>query len=113
MPRQTLTKQPISRAGVIPTTTAVLAANNGQFAYEGNRRLFLHASNDTGGSLNLTPKIASTLDGQAATNRVIAIADGATKLIGPFGIEYKQTDGNVYFDCSGTLDVALVEVPDS
>lgn len=56
--------------------------------------------------ITVTVKIPKTVDGQAVASKVVTVAAGATKVIGPFlRTVYNQADGTVHADVSVTADV--------
>lgn len=50
----------------------------------------------------MTIKVAKLVDRLAVADRTVAIPVSATRYIGPFTDDYKQTDGNVYVDPDST-----------
>jgi hypothetical protein len=76
-----LTKQNVTRAGVVPAYTA--AAGGGDEFVPGDET-YLHVKNGSGGSITVTIVTPRTAKGQAIADVAVAIAAGAEKLIGPF-----------------------------
>ncbi len=105
-------------AGIdITTMTAVDAANGNSFRNDGRKLLVV--KNGGGSSINVTVDAyptGSTLappDGLAVTDRVVAVAAGATKVIGPFapGL-YNDAAGNttVAFSSGTSVTATVLEV---
>ncbi len=110
MARTTLNFQQVVRTGIVPTFTAVDAVNGNQFANDG--RMGLHVKNAGASPTNATFLTPQVIDGDLAVpDRVVTIAAGAEKKIGPFppsGPEgYNQADGNVYVDWSVGTSVTV------
>lgn len=89
----------IVRGGVVGTgageVTGVVA--DGHFIAPGPNS-FLAVRNSGGAPYNVTIPTPGTVDGQAIADRVVAVANGAVKFIGPFTTDYMQADGTVYID---------------
>jgi hypothetical protein len=96
------TPQPFTSLGLTaaytgPTVDGDSIMNNGA-------RL-LHVTNGSGSSINVTVNLGRTIDGQAIAAKVHAIAAGASKFIGPFGVNYSQPTGEVLVDYSAITTV--------
>lgn len=105
-----LTTQVVAATGIVPTFTAASAAGN---SIDGTGDVFLGVVNGGGGSINVTVKTPATVDGLAVADQVVAVANGATKWIGPFPartytVPSGQTDeGLVQVDFSGVTSVTV------
>jgi hypothetical protein len=110
MARDVPAVQQFTSAGLLANYTAV-SANNDQITNNGRR--VVHVKNGSGGSINVTENIGGTVDGQAATARVVAVAAGADKFFGPWPVGVNQADGTVWIDYSATASVtrAVLEMP--
>jgi hypothetical protein len=84
---------------------------NGETVVYNGRRV-LHCKNTTAGSINVTVRNPTLVDGQAAPDRVVAIpATTGDKVIGLQSAVYLQSDGTTWIDYSATgLSVACYEV---
>jgi hypothetical protein len=72
---------------------------------------FLMVSNGSGGSINVTIAVPGTTKyGQANPSIVIAVANGATKLIGPLTKLVQGTDKLVDVDYSATSSVTRAAI---
>lgn len=95
--------------GVVPT----LAAPNGTGSGNGDivpPNSIVYVENGSGGVLTVTIKEPSIVDGQAVTDKAVAVANGAKVVFGPFTLTQKQlpgtTDaGNVYLEYSTVTTV--------
>lgn len=97
----TITRSGVDVAGVTPTaSTGDNWANTG---YE-----LVEIKNGSGGSINVTLDITAAPDGLAVTDPVVAVAAGATKIIGPFppGI-YNDGNGLAKVTCSSVSSVTI------
>lgn len=107
MARTALTSQQVSRAGIIPTYSAVTHPDGNSFINVDERN-FIHVKNGSGGSLTVTVQTPITIDSLAVTDLTVSIAAGAEKLIGPFPLAYyNQTDGHVYIDYSTGTSITI------
>lgn len=79
----------------------------------GEDRIYLEVANGGGSSINVTitkQTTSVTVPGEGPVtlaNRVIAVANGASKLIGPFGASDIAADGKVYIALSVTTSVTV------
>ena len=104
----TLTVQgPISRAGVAATPVAATVTVGDEFANDGNT--YVEIINGSGGSINVSLDIKPTVDGGAVTDRVVAVANGARKIIGPFPVKLynNPTTGRAKVTCSAVSSVTI------
>ena len=100
-----LTAVTVSRSGV--TFTPVSAAGGGDSFANAGQQIF-YCKNAGVSSVNVTFAVTATVDGLAATNRVVAVAAGAERLIGPFPTgTYNDVNGNVQITYSGVTSVTV------
>lgn len=107
MPRTTLTVQQPTDAGVVMVRTNGDATNHHDFINNGNTTLIV--KNGGGSSINVTLNYAADKYGRTGT-KVVAVAAGAEKIIGPFVPELYNQDGKVQFDLSGATTVTVTAV---
>lgn len=95
--------------GVTPTLAApnALGAGNGDIVPP---NCIVYVENSSGGVLTVTIKEPAIIDGQAVSDKAVAIASGAKVVFGPFTATQKQlpgtTDaGNVYLEYSTVTSV--------
>ena len=88
-------------------TRSLSAANADGHSVVNDGKTWIEVANASGGSINVTVQTAGTVDGRAVADDVIAIANGATKLIGPWPTHlYNQsTADGVYVDFSAVSSV--------
>jgi hypothetical protein len=100
----TLTAATVSRTGVDVAGAAADVAGD-EWANTGYE--FVEVKNGSGSSINVTLDIQATLDGAAVTDPVVAVAAGATKIIGPFpkGIYNNSTTGRARIAYSAVTSV--------
>ena len=107
MPRTTLTVLQPTDAGVVLTRTAGDSVNNHDFPNNGATLLVV----DNGGlsSINVTLNFAADKYGRTGS-KIVAVAAGTEKVIGPFIPDLYNHDGKVQFDLSDddTVTVAAV-----
>jgi hypothetical protein len=110
MPRSDLTVQQIARTGIVPSYAAANALGN---SIPNDGQVFVHIKNGAGAPINVTVLVPALVDSMAITARVVAVANGSEKMIGPFppGI-FNQPDGKVYVDYSSetTITVAAIRL---
>lgn len=108
MARDTIPTYSASPAGQTVTYLAATAANNA--LVENNGRVVLIANNATGGSLNVTVVTGGTVGGLAIADQVIAVAAGATRLLGPFPVDTFNQPGTstLHVDVSGNMNLAAL-----
>lgn len=91
---------------------AAVAASD-TFANTGQEVVLIN--NGSGGSINVTITTPATVDGLAVEDRVVAVANGVTKAIGPFktGVYNDSATGLVTVTCSATSSVTIkvIKVP--
>ncbi len=102
MARTSIAVLDTTTAGVEPTMTnvdATAAPDGMQFVWTETARLLVTTA---GTATNATFDIPVTVDGQAVTDRVVAVqaTTPVGKFIGPFSAAYKQADGKVYVNFS-------------
>lgn len=112
MARTEITKQVTTRAGAALALAAVDAAAspNGMFYKQATGAERIVIKNADSNPHTLTVDIPVTVDGQAVTDRTVAVAAGATVIAGPFGPEYRQPNGNVHlnFDSATSMTVGVL-----
>lgn len=101
----TLTVQTVSTAGLADSLAAA-AGGGDQFANTG--REFFEVLNGGGGSVNVTFETPATVDGEPIADRVVAVAAGVRKKIGPFPTStYNDANGRVQVTYSGVTTVTV------
>lgn len=101
----TLTVATVSRAG---TDIAGTSAAGGGDVFANDGYTFLKVTNGGGSSINVTIDCTQTLDGMAVTDPVVAVAAGATKLIGPFSPSlFNDANGRVGVGYSAVTSVTV------
>lgn len=103
----TLTVSPTARTGLL--TTGVTPGGSGdEWANTGVEMILV--KNGSLASINVTLDIKVTVDGAAVTDPVVAVAAGATKIIGPFPPSFytDSTTGRAKATCSATTDVEIL-----
>jgi hypothetical protein len=112
MARLTLTVQTLTM-GLAPTYSAIVAADDAQFAFDPDA--FLHIRNTTGGAIVLTIPTNQNVDGDLdVPDRTISIpASPGAKFTKPFAKDtYKQSDNMVYLNApTDGLEIAVLKVP--
>jgi hypothetical protein len=117
----TLTVATIAETG-LTSTLAAAAAGGDQFANPEDQTTLFEIANASGGSINVTfaTQVASAPVAGAGnvtlSNRVVAVANGARMLIGPFPARFNDASGFVQVTYSGVSSVTvgarrLVRVP--
>lgn len=104
MPGTALVPQTPTTTGAVVTRTAAAAQNS----IPNNGKILLLVVNGSGSSINATAIATLTADGTALGNKVVAVAAGAEKVIGPFppGI-YNFADGTMELDISVITSVTI------
>jgi hypothetical protein len=98
----TLTVVDVVANGVADALAAVTSSD----AFPNTGAEFLDVLNGSGSSINVTFPIAQLVDGQAVASRVVAVAAGVRKKIGPFPPNvYNNTLGQVTVNYSATTTV--------
>lgn len=100
------------QVGIAGTNPGLAAATGGGDKVPVNDRGFLMVVNGGGGSINVTVAVpGNTKYGEANPDKVIAVAAGATKLIGPFPADLADpSDGLVAISYSGVSSVTVAAV---
>jgi hypothetical protein len=111
--RTSLTPQPFTTAGLVPSTVTPDASG---VSFRNNGRMILMVTNGSGSDITVTPKIAKTVEGVVPTSPARTVAAGATKFFGPFDEEnYRQLAStavmHVDFSAVTDVDVALLQHP--
>jgi len=102
---------------VVPAgLTYALAAAGGSgdtIADDGREQTYLAVANASGGSINVTLTAQTTtvnvpgVGAMTISDRVVAVANSTTKLIGPFSSAYRNASGNVAVSYSATTSVTV------
>ncbi|WP_285751994.1 hypothetical protein [Lentzea sp. NBRC 105346] len=109
MARTLIAKIDTTRSGGEPPMTNVDAAaspNGMYFPWTETARLLVQ----TGGTAtNVTVDVATQVDGLDPANRVVAVAATTPvgNIMGPWGPEYRQADGNVYVNFSSATNAKV------
>ena len=108
----TLTRQKIVVGGLAPSMAS--AGGSGDVVDNSDGKTFLMVTNGSGGSINVTvTKQVSSVDTQthgvlAVSDNVVSIANGATKLIGPFAKgAYNNSSKQLAISYSATSSVTV------
>ena len=102
----TLAVSTVSRTGV---DIAGVAAGAGGDEFANDGYTFFKVTNGSGGSINVTVDCVATVDGLAVTDRVVAVAAGASKMIGPFSpSQYNNGNGRVAVTYSAVTTVTVI-----
>lgn len=105
MARTALSVQNVSVAGL---TLAASAANVDGHTVPAGDCDFIIVINGSGGSINVTIPTPGTIDGEPIADRVVAVAAGASKIIGRFRSRvFAQTDGTIHIDFSAVTTVTV------
>ena len=94
-------------------TVTMSAANADGHFIDGGKACLLLVTNGGVGSINVTIQTPRTVNGLAVADQVVAVANGSTKVIGPFDpATYDRPtgtdEGKVYVDFSGVSEIAHV-----
>ncbi|WP_433329965.1 hypothetical protein [Spirillospora sp. CA-294931] len=113
MPRTALTPEKFVTAGLSPTP---ITPDPAGVQFRNNGEMVLMVTNGSGASINVTPKIAKSVEGVVPTSPARAVAAGATRFFGPFDEQaYAQPDGtaNMHIDLSAvaSVTVSLLQMP--
>lgn len=112
MPRQTLVAEPLVAAGLVATYATPVIADGIEFTCTGKE--VLHVKNAGGGSTNVTIGVTAAFDGLDVPDRVVAVAAGAEKFIGPLSTAtHRQADNMAYVDFNvvAGVTVAVLQIP--
>lgn len=106
-----LSIQTVLDTGIVPSLTAASASDT--VADDGTNRTFVEVANGGGSSINVTIPAQQTsvqvpgVGVLTVADQVVAVANGARKLIGPFSRAFINTAGNVTLNFSGTTSVTV------
>ncbi len=111
MARDNITTYNPSEAGQTITYLAAIAANNAQIQVNSGKQIVL-AQNGGGASINVTIVTGGTVNGLAIADQVVAVAAGATRIIGPFSPQVYNQPGTdtLYIDVSGNINLAAIQL---
>lgn len=97
--------QSITRDGL---TVALVAAHVDGHKFANDGQAYFEVLNGSGGSINVTVQTPNTVDGNAISDKVVAVAAGARKKFGPYPRQhYNQGSEEVYVDISAVTSVTL------
>lgn len=104
--------QDIARTGLAPTYAAVAASDT----FQNNGAVLLHIKNTGGSPSNVTVTVATQVDGQVATPRVVSIpATTGDKMIGPFPPELYNDPNTglctVNYSVTASVTAAAIRLP--
>jgi len=106
MARTAITLQTTSRDGIVPSFAA---ANVDGMAFDNSsHRVLLYVKNGGGAPINVTIQIPGTIEGSALADKVVAVADGAEKIIGPFPTIYDQVSTTPDIPVAAVVDFSAV-----
>jgi hypothetical protein len=115
MARTDLTVQTVAVGGLVLVDEA--ANVDGEMFINTGKEMVL-VRNAAGAPINVTLVTGKTVDGLAIADRVVAVANGTTKLIGPLSPDlYNQPSGadagkvHVDFSSITTIFVAVIRLP--
>ena len=104
MARTAISPTVVTEAGIDLTSVDAAAqlTDGNSFAWAPHRLFYVANGDDA--ALTATVVTAATVGRSALTvaDQTIAVPAGATRLAGPFGPEYRQSDGTVHVDYAGT-----------
>lgn len=105
----TLTTNVVLEAGTTLSTSAATATTGDKLA--SGAGCFLYVNNGSGGSINVTITTPETLHGLAVSDRVVAVANGAVKLIAIPSYYGDTADSNLAtVVCSSVTTVTVAAV---
>lgn len=113
MARTEISVQAISRDGLQPTYSALIA--DGHMFKNDGEHMFLHVKNDIT-PFTLTIQTPQTVDGLAVAEKTVSIGTSEEQFVGPFPVRtYNQASDLVYVDYSNVTDgtVAALRLPRS
>lgn len=113
----TLSRFTLARAGIAITYAS--AAGGGDVVDNADGKTLLHVKNGSGGSINVTVTAQTTSisvpQGEAeVSNKVIAVAAGAEKIIGPFEAAwFNNASGQlaITYSSATTVTIATYKMP--
>lgn len=105
---------PTQSAKVAGTAVTMAAASGGGDKVDAGQHTALLVTNGSGGSINVTVAVpGNTKYGVAEPDLVVAVAAGATKLIGPLPVDLEDdTDRliHVSYSAATSVTVAAIEI---
>ncbi len=108
MARTALTVNDVVRSGL---AWAPSAANVDGHSILNNGHVVLYVKNGGGAGINVTIQTPGTVDGNAISDLVVAVAAAGEKILGPFPPDiYNQSTGDLYVDFSGVTTVTVFAV---
>lgn len=110
MARTALTAVAASESGVDldAVDTAAEVTDGNSFVWTPTRRFYVNNGDDA--SLTVTFQTAATVGASALAvdDKAVVMTTGQRKVFGPFGAEYRRTDGTVWVDYSGTTPAGVM-----
>lgn len=106
MARESLSTERITIDGVVPTFTAAVADGH-QVPW--SERMHIRVDNADTADKTITIQTPKQIGGLDLAEKTVTVAAGTEATIGPFLDEstYRQSDGDVYIDYSGTTSVTI------
>lgn len=104
-----VSSQTIVPAGIVPTYAAANASDT--IAMDDAENTYIHVKNGGGSSINVTVTAQETsrrvpgIGNVTISNLVVAVANGAEKIIGPFSKAFIDSSGNLNVAFSATSSV--------
>lgn len=118
MPETTIVPETLVITGLVPTYIAAnsTALGGSKFALVSGNSYFIYIKNvAAGGNSICTINSVANCDQGFDHDVAITVADGAEKIIGPFGFNtrFKNASGDIHFDIDEVTNVtvAVVKVP--
>ncbi|MEC3977900.1 hypothetical protein [Amycolatopsis sp. H20-H5] len=98
-------------SGGLAPNYAPVTANNDQI--QNNGRRLVHLKNGSAAPVTITVTLGRGIDGTSPPTKVVTVAAGADRFVGPWAAAYNQADGTVSVDYSATVTVtrAVLELP--
>ena len=111
MARSTVTPTTVTEAGIDPAAVAVAAntTDGDAFAWRAHRLLYVANGDDAEITVTIATPATVGRSALAVADQSVTIAAAGAKVMGPFGAEYRQSDGTVHVDYTGTT-IASVTV---
>jgi hypothetical protein len=101
-----LTVNSLTRAGIVDALAA--AGVDGHTVDNTAERMWIEVENGSGASINVTIDVVINVDGLAVTDRVVAVAAGVRKKIGPFPSNiYNDGNSDILVTFSAVTDVTI------
>lgn len=101
-----ITAAALSRDGLadtLPTTPTATHGNKVKY----DPKMWLEVNNGSGAEITVTIDVTRAVDGQAVTDKAVAVAAGARKKLGPWTEDYLQADGFIWFVFSAVTTITI------